>query len=242
MSIAACINRAVERFEPGRIFGYSDLAPYYQKAPGAVVRALSRLTQEKKVTRIAKGRYCKPKRGLLGALKPTDNEVLRDTLYRDGRLRGYVTGPALYNRLGLTTQIPKTVTVALNGARQEKDFGTIRIKTVPSRAPIRKTDVPMLQYLDVLRDVKNVPDANPGDVLAAIAERFATLSDADVNRLQKLALNYYNAGTRALVGLLLTRNGQGIDPKLRGSLNPLTRFKIGLDADTWRDKTDWYIQ
>ena len=241
MSIAASINRAVERFEPGRIFGYSDLAPY-REAPGAVARALSRLAQENKITRVAKGRYCKPKQGLLGPLKPTDNELIRDTLYRDGRLRGYVTGAALYNRLGLTTQIPKTITIALNGARQEKDFGTIRIKTVPSRAPIRKADVPLLQYLDVLRDVKNVPDADPDSVLKAIAERFAALSDADVNRLQRLALDYYNAGTRALVGLLLTRNDQRIDPKLRGSLNPLTRFRVGLDTDTWCDKIDWYIQ
>ena len=241
MSIAASINRAVERFEPGRIFGYSDLAPY-REAPGAVARALSRLAQENKITRVAKGRYCKPKQGLLGPLEPTDDELIRDTLYRDGRLRGYVTGAALYNRLGLTTQIPKTITIALNGARQEKDFGTIRIKTVPSRAPIRKADVPLLQYLDVLRDVKNVPDADPGDVLKAIAERFAALSDADVNRLQRLALDYYNAGTRALVGLLLTRNDQRIDPKLRGSLNPLTRFRVGLDTDTWCDKIDWYIQ
>ena len=241
MSIAASINRAVERFEPGRIFGYSDLAPY-REAPGAVARALSRLAQENKVTRVAKGRYCKPKQGLLGPLKPADDELIRDTLYRDGRLRGYVTGAALYNRLGLTTQIPKTVTIALNGARQEKDFGTIRIKTVPSRAPIKKADVPLLQYLDVLRDVKNVPDADPGDVLKTIAERVAVLSDADVSRLQRLALDYYNAGTRALVGLLLTRNGQRIDPKLRGSLNPLTRFRVGLDTDTWCDKTNWYIQ
>ena len=241
MSIAASINRAVERFEPGRIFGYSDLAPY-REAPGAVARALSRLAQENKITRVAKGRYCKPKQGLLGPLRPTDDELIRNTLYRDGRPRGYVTGAALYNRLGLTTQIPKTITIALNGARQEKDFGTIRIKTVPSRAPIRKADVPLLQYLDVLRDVKNVPDADPDSVLKAIAERFSALSDADVNRLQRLALDYYNAGTRALVGLLLTRNGQHIDPKLRGSLNPLTRFRVGLDTDTWCDKIDWYIQ
>ena len=208
----------------------------------APLRALSRLAQENKITRVAKGRYCKPKQGLLGPLKPTDDELIRDTPYRGGRLRAYVTGAALYNRLGLTTQIPKTVTIALNGARQEKDFGTIRIKTVLSRAPIRKVDVPLLQYLDVLRDVKNEPDADPGDVLKAIAERFATLSDADVNRLQRLALDYYNAGTRALVGLLLTRNDQRIDPKLRGSLNPLTRFRVGLDTDTWCDKIDWYIQ
>lgn len=241
MSIAATVNQSVERFAPGRIFGYSDL-PAYRQAPGAAVRALSRLAETNQITRVAKGRYCKPKQGVLGLRKPTDKELIRDMLYRDGRLRGYVTGPALYNRLGLTTQIPKTITIALNGARQEKDFGTIRIKSVPSRAPVKKIDVPLLQYLDALRDVKNVPDADPEDVLEILAGQLAVLAEADVSRLQRLALNYYNAATRALLGLLLTRNGQQVDARLRASLNPLTRFSIGLDEDAWVDKKDWYIR
>ncbi len=238
MSIAATVNQTVEGFAPGRIFGYSDL-PAYREAPGAAVRALSRLAEMSQITRVAKGRYCKPKQGVLGVLKPTDQELIRDMLYRNGRLRGYVTGPALYNRLGLTTQIPKTVTIALNGARQEKDFGTIRIKFIPSRAPVKKIDVPLLQYLDALRDVKKVPDADPEEVLEIIARQ---LADADVSRIQRLALNYYNAATRALLGLLLTRNGQPLDARLRASLNPLTRFNIGLDGNAWADKKDWYIR
>ena len=241
MSIAETVNQAVERFEPGRIFGYSDL-PAYREAPSAVARALGRLAQTNQVTRVAKGRYYKPKQGILGVLKPTDSELLRDMLYRDGRLRGYVTGPALYNGLGLTTQIPKTITIALNGARQEKDFGTIRIKSVPSRAPVKRADVPLLQYLDALRDVKKVVDAGPEDVLEIIAGRLAVLPDSDVNRLQRLALDYYNAAARALLGLLLTHNGQCVDPRLRASLNPLTRFNVGLGESEWVDKKDWYIR
>ena len=153
MSIAAAVNQTVDRLEPGRIFGFGDL-PVYRDAPGAVARAMGRLAEDNKVFRVAKGRYCKPKQGVLGMLKPTDSELIRDVLYRDGRLRGYVTGPALYNRLGFTTQVPKTVTIALNGARQEKDLGTIRIKTVPSRAPVKKADVPLLELLDSLRGLR----------------------------------------------------------------------------------------
>ena len=134
MSIAATVNQTVEDFAPGRIFGYSDL-PSYREAPGAAVRALSRLAETNQITRVAKGRYCKPKQGVLGVLKPTDQELIRDMLYRDGRLRGYVTGPALYNRLGLTTQIPKTVTIALNGAGRKKTSAPFELN--PYRAEHR---------------------------------------------------------------------------------------------------------
>jgi hypothetical protein len=178
---------------------------------------------------------------VFGALKPTDSELIRNALYRNGRLNGYVTGPALYNRLGLTTQVPKTITVAINGARQDKDFGTIRIKSVPSRAPVKKSDVPLLQYLDAMRDIKKIPDSNPDDVAERIANQVRELSAPQVQRLQRLALTYYNAATRALLGLLLSRNTGALDAALRASLNPLSRYAIGLDAERWPDKVDWNI-
>lgn len=240
MSIAATVNQTIEGFQLGRIFGYRDL-PAYSNAPSAVAQAIVRLADAEKVKRLAKGRYYVPKQGMFGELKPTDRELIRDVLYRDGKLRGYVTGVALYNRMGLTTQVPKTVTVAINGGRQEKDFGTIRIKSITSRAPVRKTDVLLLEYLDVLRDAKKIPDADPQTAIEMIANRTATLTDKEVKRLQKLAVEYYNAATRALLGLILTRNNQPIEKKLRQSLNPLTRFEYALDPQLWPNKRNWYI-
>ena len=81
---------------------------------------------------------------MLGDIPVSDEERLRDVLYRNGRRSGYITGPALYNRLGLTTQIPRTIMIATNRAAQTKDFGTIRIKMVPRRAPIGDSTVPLL--------------------------------------------------------------------------------------------------
>ncbi|MDE0061594.1 MAG: DUF6088 family protein [Gammaproteobacteria bacterium] len=241
MSIAAQVYESVMRLEPGRIFGCSDM-PGYRDAPLAVVRALGRLADKNKLKRLAKGRYYVPKEGMLGFLKPADSELVRNSIYRNGRLIGYVTGVALYNRLGLTTQTPKTVTVAINGARQQKDYGTIRIKLVPSRAPVRRSDVPLLQYLDALRDLKKIPDAYPTEALELIAGRLSSLTNGQIESLQRLALKYYNAATRAVLGLILSRIGQTLDPALQGSLNPLTRYDIGLDSKRWADKSAWFIR
>ncbi|PCI45027.1 MAG: hypothetical protein COB51_09410 [Moraxellaceae bacterium] len=88
------------------------------------------MVSDKRLERLSKRKFYVPKKGLLGKRKPSDNELIRAVLYENGRLRGCVTGAALYNRPGLTTQVPRTVTVAFNGGRQERAFGTIRIKTV----------------------------------------------------------------------------------------------------------------
>ena len=241
MSIAATVKKTIDRIPPGKIFGY-EVFDDYQTAPEAVVRAVSRCVLEQRLKRLAKGRFYTPKQGLLGTMTVSDDELLRDVLFRQGQRRGYITGSALYNRLGLTTQIPKTITIAANRAAQMKDFGTIRIKYSPRRAPITETNVPLLEFLDVLRDAKSVPDAKVDTVVDTIAERIDALSPAEMQKLQKLAVEYYNASTRALLGAILDRIGQPVLPVLRASINPTTRFELGLDVATWPQARAWNIR
>jgi len=241
MSIAATVNQSIDRIPPGKIFGYEAFLEY-PSAPEAVVRAVGRRVADKQLKRLAKGRFYTPKQGLLGEMKPADGEILRDVLFSKGKRRGYVTGPALYNRLGLTTQIPKTITVATNRTRQTKDFGTIRIKYVPRRAPINVANVPLLEILDVLRDAKNIPDSKVDNVINATAKWIAELQPADLKKLQRLALTYYSAATRALVGLVLDRNRQPVLPALKTSINPTTRFDVGLDPVQWPEGRAWRIK
>lgn len=116
-------------------------------------------------------------------------------------MRGYVTGLALYNQLGLTTQVPRTITVAINGGRQEKDFGTIRIKTVVARMPIEERDLKLFQYLDVLKDIKNIPDTNINQSLNIMRRYFSDLPKREQVQLVSLAEKYYSPQARALVAL-----------------------------------------
>lgn len=241
MSIAAAVNQTIDRMSPGRIFGY-EVFPQYREAPGAVVRAVNRSVVNKRLKRVAKGRFYRPRKGVLGDMPVSDEAYLRDVLYRNGQRCGYITGPALYNRLGLTTQVPKTIAVATNRAAQTKDFGTIRIKLVPRRTPFSDSTVPLLEILDTLRDAKKIPDAGIGRVLKALTKRLLNLTPAERNELQQLAVDYYNAGTRALLGLLLTRSRLGILPALRASINPTTRFNLGIDPADWPEARAWNIR
>ena len=241
MSITAAINQIIDRKPTGRIFGY-EAFPQYREAPAAVVRAVNRGVENRRLKRVAKGRFYKPRTGVLGDVPVSDQERLRDALYRNGRRSGYITGPALYNRLGLTTQIPKTITIAVNRATQTKDFGTIRIKLLSRRAPISDSTVPLLEILDILRDARKVPDANDGRIIRAMAKRLMDLTPAERKKLQRLALNYYNSGTRALLGMLLTRSGKEVLPALKASINPTTRFNLGMDPGDWPESRAWNIR
>ena len=241
MSIAAAVDRTIDRTPTGRIFGY-EVFPQYREAPEAVVRAVNRGVENRLLKRVAKGRFYRPVTGVLGDVPISDEERLRDTMYRNGRRSGYITGAALYNRLGLTTQIPKTITIAMNRATQTKDFGTIRMKLQSRRAPISDSAVPLLEILDVLRDARKVPDADVGRVIQAMTKRLTELTPADRKRLQRLALYYYNPGTRAVLGMLLTRGGYDALPALKASLNPTTRFDLGIDPDDWPESRAWNIR
>ena len=241
MSIAAAVNQAIDRAPTGRIFGY-EIFPQYRKAPAAVVRAVSRCIENRGLKRIAKGRFYKPRKGALGDVPIGDDERLRDALYRKGRRIGYITGPALYNRLGLTTQMPKSISVAVNGATQIKDLGTMRIKLQTRRAPISDSTVPLLETLDVLRDARKLPGTDLQRVIQAIAKRLTEFTSAERKKLQRMALDYYRPGTRALLGMLLTHCGNEVLPALKASLNPTTRFDLGIDFKVWPESQSWSIR
>ncbi len=241
MSITQAIENSIEAMPAGQIFGYQAL-PRYAKSPGAVIKAISRMVSDKKLERLSKGKFYVPKKGLLGLGKPSDGELLRSMLYKDGRLRGYVTGLSLYNQLGLTTQVPRTITIAYNGGRQEKEFGTIRVKTIVTRIPVQEKDVKLLQYLDALKDIKKILDSDVNLSLKIMCRYISKLQDREQGRLLKLAQDYYSPQVRALVGLLFTNLDIPVPPGLARSLNPTTIYKLKLDQSKWPLAREWNIQ
>ncbi len=241
MSIAQTVQNTIESMPAGQIFGYQQL-PNYARSPSAVIKAVGRMVSDKRLERFSKGKFYVAKKGLLGKRKPSDNELIRAVLYEKGRLRGYVTGGALFNRLGLTTQVPRTITVAYNGGRQEKDFGTIRIKTVVTRIPVRQEDVVLLQYLDVLKDIKTIPDSDINVSLNVMSKKLDELPTSDQSRLITLAQKYYGPQARALLGMLYSALGISVPESLSLSLNPTTLYKLNLDNALWPKAKDWNIR
>ncbi len=241
MNITQMIQTTINKLTPGQIFGYGDL-PHYAESPSAVIKAVNRMVADNKISRISKGKFYTSKKGLLGNRKPTDSALISSVLYKNGRLFGYVTGPALYNQLGLTTQVPRVITVAFRGGNQLKDFGTIKIKLAATRLPIEEKNVKLLQYLDVLKGIKKIPDSNINQTLTIMLENIKSLPKSEQSKLISLAKSHYSPQVRALLGLIFSSIKLATPKSLRNTLNPTTVYKLNLDDKQWPEAKEWNIQ
>ena len=239
MRIKPLVEKEITQFEPGKVFTYRDLTPFISN-PETTVKAISRLVENGDIKRFAKGQFYRPKQGLFGEMKLSDTEKLKIFLYQDGKRKGYVTGTSLYNRLGLTTQVPRTITIASDKSPQRKDLGTVEVKLVKAKAPVTESNREYLEILDVLSDIKKIPDTSPSTVIKVIANKLKGFKKDDLYELINLA-SFYSPVTRALLGLLTEKMNKNLAANLKKQLNPTTHYNIGLDnycdnASKWNIK------
>ena len=157
MTITREVQKLVENFQPDYVFTYQDLnlPPEWSES---VIKMLNRLVNEGVIAKISKGRFYKPKKSVFGALKPKQEEIVKDLLEKDGEIIGYMTGYSVFNRLGLTTQIPNTIQIGTNVRKNKKQRGLFTISFVLQSNPITKDNIPLLQILDTIRYFFNKPD------------------------------------------------------------------------------------
>ncbi|MER5132746.1 type IV toxin-antitoxin system AbiEi family antitoxin domain-containing protein [Serratia marcescens] len=240
MNIQSRIEEYVARLEPGKIFTYQDL-PAYEVSPASTIKTIGRLVKSGQIRRFTKGNFYRPKQGVLGEMRPADSEKINTLLFSGGKRLGYITGLSLYNRMGLTTQVPKTVTIATSRSRQKKNFGNIDVKLVPAKAPITEKNKELLEILDAITDIKIIPDSRPSETLRRLNDKLTCLESNSVNKLINLAKEYYPPATRALLGFMLNSVGMSDNNELLKTLNPTTRYKIGLNGFFPKAK-EWKIE
>ncbi|WP_187317131.1 DUF6088 family protein [Hymenobacter puniceus] len=96
------LNR-LQKLEPGSLVRYGDFDSL-GIAAGTVAVNLSRLRQAGVVQQVTKGTYRLPLQSRFGPVPVSEQQVLEVLLQTpDKKLRGYPTGVAAFNRLGLTT-------------------------------------------------------------------------------------------------------------------------------------------
>jgi Family of unknown function (DUF6088) len=197
----------------------------------AYFKTLSRLVQSGKLIRLEKGKYYKPKITRFGPIRPSESEVIKALTQKGDKVTGYLTGNALYNLWGLTTQVPNILTIARRTRLPVKELSGYKIRFAVRPFAFKDTDIPMMQLLDALTDIQKIPDTSPEKVVPIWIEKISNLQSLQISRMMKLALEY-PPSTRALLGALLETYlpSQPTDI-LRKSLNPLTKYKLkGIEA------------
>lgn len=235
------LNR-LQKLEPGALVRYQDFASL-GIAPGTVAVNLSRLRQAGVVQQVTKGTYRLPLQSRFGPVPVSEQQVLQVLLQTPRKkLRGYPTGVAAFNRLGLTTQVPQEIRIATSRPGRPKKLGNVCVRFVRSRTDVKPEEVQLCQLLDALRQIKRLPDTSPAVALLRLREQIKQLPPAEQATLVRLAQDY-NPATRALLGAILEGLGE-VNPasKLKVSLNPLSTYKLGLSEQSLPNRAQWHIR
>lgn len=240
MSTAKNIRDKVSSFEEGTTFKYDQLG-IDNSEYAAATKAIERLISNDVVRRISKGLFYKPRKSLFGDLKPDEKQMLKPYMYEGDNQIAYITGLSLYNRMGLTTQVPQTITLACNKKRINTEIDNLKVKSVKSYVNPTDDNIRFLEILDAMKDFKKIPDVDIDNAIAQLQDRISDLSNGDRNKLITFALQY-PPRVRALLGALLTdQEFNSAFPKLKNSLNPLSNYQFGSLSNSLSTAQNWNI-
>ena len=243
MNVTQTVNKQIERMKSGKLFSYQDISSYAEHSD-AVVKAISRNSKKLGLVKIKKGLFYKSEIGRFGPMSPKSNDVINYFTSRKNRTVGYVTGPALYYQWGLTTQIPAEVNIATSIDKREKaTLSGFRIVTTPSRyKKVSKNNIQVLQFLDVLKNIDSIPDAETEEVASKLAARLKSFSSDRILEMEKIAVEAYTERTKALLGSFLETYLNHFSEKLHDSLNPSSTYKFS-DLDKLKNvNSHWNLK
>ena len=142
----------------------------------------------------------------------------------------------------LTTQVSSTIQIGCNNEKKTLVRGMYEVKFIKQPNRITKEDIPLLQILDSIRLIKEIPDTNVNRSCKRIIQIIKELPKEKLNLLKKLVLKY-NASTRALTGAIIeVIVGNKESQTILKSLNPATSYKFSISEQVLPNKEKWNIK
>jgi predicted transcriptional regulator of viral defense system len=240
MKVTEKIERKIKRMQEGTTFKYQQLG-IDQSEYSATAKAIERLIKKGMIKRVSTGIFYKPKQSAFGELRPQEEELLKPYLFQGGKRIAYITGGSLYNRMGLTTQIPKTIKVASKVKRVTTKIGKTQVKPDKSYVDVTNENYYLLEILDALKDFKTIPDLDKKSAIALLKNKISKLSENDQSKIIRYALKYPPRATALLGAIMeLSEKKNGLE-SLRTNLNPLTNYKLGIKKEILPTAQKWNI-
>ncbi len=239
-SVDYIVKNCIANIPSGQVFDYS-LFPVSGDAFFAMAKSLSRLSKQGQIVRLSRGKYYKPRESVFGVLNPDESQLIRSLTQVGGQTIGYVTGLAAFNSLGLTSQVSNTILIARGSNQPAKEILGYKVRFVKRNFRFTRDDVKLLQLLDALKDIKTIPDTTVRESLKILIANLEKLQAGELQQMVRL-VRWYPPSTRALVGAIFENRFSEIRVvSLYKSLNPLTKFRVGIDPDILPNKLKWNI-
>ncbi len=240
MKTSDIIIDTINRLPVGYIFTYSDFNIQVNQLT-ALTKALSRMVGQGRIRKLSPGRFYKPHLTDFGELKPDPYQIVKDLLIQNGKIIGYLTGFSVFNQLGLTTQVSGMIQIGSNEPRKSMTRDIYKIRFIKQPNKITKENIPLLQILDAISKIREIPDTTIDQSCNTLSRLIAKLNDKDKEAFIRLAKTYGPA-IRALAGAIFENNfGTAGSEVLYKSLNPSTAYKYGISLNVLPNKQNWNI-
>ncbi|MDR1652288.1 MAG: DUF6088 family protein [Prevotellaceae bacterium] len=235
------IKSTIDRFTTGFVFTAKDF-PVTVEKQNTVTKVLNNMVAAGQIRRLCKGRFYKPQKSKFGELPPDTFQTVKDLLEKNGKLIGYLTGYSIFNKFGLTTQVPAMLQIAVSKEKKLVTRGNYRISFIIQQNTITKANVPVLQLLDCLRFLKNIPDAMPDEICRRLLVLFKQLTPEQINTAKRLAAKYPPSAI-ALLGAILETNNENEDTTvLYKALNHQSSYKLDISNEILFNQKRWHIK
>ena len=240
MKTSDYIVNTINRFPRGFVFTYEEFSKQVESKE-AIIKALNRMAVSGKIEKLAKGKFYKPEETVFGKLEPPKQQIVKDLLEENGKIVGYLTGLSIYNEQGLTTQVSNTIQIGKNEIRPTFKRGRFTISFIKQKNTITKENIPLLQILDAINQIKKIPDTTLGESVLRIIEIIKTVDEAEISTMQRLALKY-PPSTRALLGAIFEFLKIGEPEILKKSLNAISTYSFPNIETILPTSKNWNIK
>ena len=241
MTISRQIEARIEQLQPAFVFSIADLG-----LPGewweCIRVKLGRMIKKGVIEKISRGKYYKPQKTVFGNIGPDLSEMIKDLLYQGNERAGYITGYSIWQKMGLTSQISSTIVIGTNRRHDPMTRGMYQIRFVMQPNTITSANVGLLQILDAIKYIKNIPDTSIEHSIIRLKNIISELNIDEYREMVELSMKY-PPRVRALLGAMLQDIGKSeYETSLRSSLNPTTVYNIGLSSELLSSKNNWNIE
>lgn len=201
----------------------------------AVFKSLERMVKKGEIKRAEKGLYYIPKKSIFGELPLSTKEFIQKYIYLNEKRIGYITGVNLFNRYGLTTQLSNDIEISTNVRKNSREFNGIKIKFIQNKAPIIEENIKYLEILDILKNLKKIPDSNIQECYMIMKKIILDLAYKEIIYLLELAEKYYTVVVLALLGSMVEEKNILKVEKIKQKLNKTTTFKLNLNLENGKE-------
>jgi len=227
ITITNTVKNRIETFKVGYIFTYLEFEDA-SKNKEAIIKCLNRLVDAGKLHKLYKGKYYRPIMGGYNNLGLDVNEIIKDLLDKNGKPIGYITGFNVFNKNVFTPPIRNRIQIGRNSFKPTLYRSIYTIEFVLQKNEITSENIVMLQVLDCIKMINNIPDNNISYILSNLGNVIRKFNKSQKNLLIQSSYKY-NLATRTILGIILDTEKikKGIDGIIE-TLNPISTYNLNL--------------